>query len=171
LLAHHTLVMSPCSCAADLHRAILLVRISSGLVGLEDITRSRRSLQFAIAHILRLSVRTGGCRLHYYKGWIFPEYLFEVKPRCCSSLLFLDLGVVELDESLEFANDVRAVIRVVGARIMGQPEHLKIWKAGQVSHFLEVADVVLTDVDLLQFRAVREVFERAHFIVRQRDDL
>ncbi len=67
-------------------------------------------------------------------------------------------GVVELDESLEFSDDIRAVIGVVGARIMRQPEHLKIRKARQMSHFLEVADVVLTYVNLLQFRAVREVF-------------
>ena len=39
-----------------------------------------------------------------------------------------------------------------------------------MAHFLQVANVVLPNVDFLQLGAVGKVFERAHFVVGEGDD-
>ena len=60
---------------------------------------------------------------------------------------------------------------MLGARVMWEPEDAQIWKSRQVSHFLQITNVVLSDVDLLQFGAVGQVFKSGHFVMRQWNNL
>ena len=60
---------------------------------------------------------------------------------------------------------------MLGARVMRQPEDAQIWKSRQVSHFLQITNVVLSDVDLLQFGAVGQVFKSGNFVMRQWNNL
>ena len=39
---------------------------------------------------------------------------------------------------------------MLGARVMGEPEYAEVGQTGEVGDFLQVANVVLADVDLLQ---------------------
>ena len=54
---------------------------------------------------------------------------------------------------------------MLGARVMRQPEDAQIRKSRQVSHFLQVTNIVLSDVDLLQFGAVGQVFKSGHLVM------
>ena len=60
---------------------------------------------------------------------------------------------------------------MVGTRVVREPKYAQIWQSCQMADFLQVANIVLPDVNLLQFGAVGEVLERAHLVVGQRNDL
>ena len=57
---------------------------------------------------------------------------------------------------------------MVSTRVMTEPKDLQVGQSRQMGHFLQVANLVLPDVDLLQLCAVGEVLKRADFVVRQR---
>ena len=44
---------------------------------------------------------------------------------------------------------------MLGARVVREPEDAKVGQAGEVGDFLQITDVVLSDVDFLELRAVR----------------
>ena len=54
---------------------------------------------------------------------------------------------------------------------MWEPEDAQIGQSRQVSHFLQVTNVVLSDVDLLQFGAVGQVFKSGHLVMGERNNL
>ena len=60
---------------------------------------------------------------------------------------------------------------MVSTRVMTEPKDLQVGQSRQMGHFLQVANLVLPDVDLLQLCAVGEVLKRADFVVRQRHKL
>lgn len=89
---------------------------------------------------------------------VFPKDLLEVEPSGSCSLFFFDFCVVELDEGLQFAHNVRSVVRVVRARVVREPEDAEVRKSRQMGNFLQVANVILPNVDFLKFLAVGKVF-------------
>lgn len=54
---------------------------------------------------------------------------------------------------------------MVSTRIMTEPKYAQVGQSRQMGHFLQIANLVLPDVDLLQLGAVREVLQRAHLVV------
>lgn len=59
---------------------------------------------------------------------------------------------------------------MLGTWIVRKPEYAQIWQPWQVSHFLQVTDIVFPNIDLRELGTVRKVFKRRNFIMGQRDD-
>lgn len=120
LLTHHTLIMSACGRTTHLDWVVLLIWILRGLIGLKYVWRSR-SLQLAIAHVLRLSLTR--CTIaRRYKRRVLSKDLLEVQTGSRCSLLFLHLSVVQLDQGLKFAHNIRPIVWVIGTRIVRKPK-------------------------------------------------
>ena len=79
-------------------------------------------------------------------------------------LLGADDDVVELVQVRQVVQHRVAVVVVLGARVVGQPEVAQRRQALQVADLAQVADLVLAYVQLLQPRAVLQVGQRPDLI-------
>ena len=91
-------------------------------------TRRSGSLQLAITHVLGLPItgRSSGVSISCYKGGVLPENLVEIEPCGGSAFFLFDFSVVQLDEILQFAHNIRSVVGVIGARVVREPEHAEV---------------------------------------------
>jgi len=96
-----------------------------GLTRLQNIGR-RRPFQLAVAHVLGLARaailllcigRLLGQRWCHQRG-VFLENLLKVQSGSRDAFFFLDLGVVKLDEVLQFAHNEGPVVGVLSARVV-----------------------------------------------------
>ena len=53
---------------------------------------------------------------------------------------------------------------------MGEPEDAEVGQAGEVGDLLQITNVVLSNVDFLELRAVREVLKRGYLVMGERND-
>ena len=116
----HALVVT--SSHSILDRTELIVGIMCSIVWLENIGCAG---SFALscglwAHLVWLSI-------HNHR-WFLLEQLLKVQPLCSQALLCLHLSIVQLDQSLQLADHIGAIVGMLCAGVGRKPEHFQIGK-------------------------------------------
>ena len=76
-------------------------------------------------------------------------------------LLCCDLGVIELCQVRQQLNHIEAILRNIGARILRKPQIPEEGQVDEVVDLVDIADAVLTQIELRDLRAFREKAEHS----------
>ena len=100
--------------------------------------------------------------------WIFgkTDQVIEISLKGLLPLIFGNLLGVYFLELWESFNDKRSVQLFLGARVVGEPQHLQVFQTLQVVNFIQVTDTIFSQIQFLNSGAPCEVRQRRNFVHR-----